>query len=149
MLALPSVGVLQNVYFDLVYNPFYDVTTARLSRYKTLQQKCLRALDLRDARSLLCVGLGTGNELVAALRLAPRINASGIDLSPSALASSRRKLRLTGGAADLRIMDASAIGHPDGSFDRVLCMHVLDFVEAWYDRFARSCAFWPRVGGLW
>jgi ubiquinone/menaquinone biosynthesis C-methylase UbiE len=26
-------------------------------------------------------------------------------------------------------MDASAIRHPDGSFDRVLCMHVLDFVD--------------------
>lgn len=129
MLAHPSVGAFQKVYFDLVYNPLYDATTARLSRYKTLQQKCLRRLNLVKARTLLCVGLGTGNELVAALRVAPRIRISGIDLSPSALASSRRKLRLAGRTADLQIMDASAIRYPDGSFDRVLCMHVLDFVE--------------------
>jgi ubiquinone/menaquinone biosynthesis C-methylase UbiE len=129
VLALPSVGAFQKVYFNLVYNPLYDATTARLSRYKALQQKCLRALDLADARRLLCVGLGTGNELVAVLRAAPQTEVSGIDLSPSALASSRRKLRRAGGTADLQLMDASAILHPDGSFDRVLCMHVLDFVD--------------------
>jgi ubiquinone/menaquinone biosynthesis C-methylase UbiE len=123
------VGVLQKVYFDLIYNPLYDATTARLSRYKVLQQKCLQALDLEETRSLLCVGLGTGNELVAALRTAAQVRVSGIDLSPSALASSRRKLRAAGRTADLQIMDATAIRHPDGSFDRVLCMHVLDFVD--------------------
>ena len=26
-------------------------------------------------------------------------------------------------------MDVTAIRHPDGSFDRVMCMHVLDFVD--------------------
>jgi ubiquinone/menaquinone biosynthesis C-methylase UbiE len=117
------------MYFDLVYNPLYDATTARLSRYKSLQQRCLQALDLEAARSLLCVGLGTGNEMVAALQAAPHLGVSGIDLSPSALASSQRKLRMTGRTADLQIMDVTAIRHPDGSFDRVLCMHVLDFVD--------------------
>jgi ubiquinone/menaquinone biosynthesis C-methylase UbiE len=129
VLALLQVSAFQKVYFDLVYNPLYDATTARLSRYKALQQKCIQALDLEDAGSLLCVGLGTGNELVAALRAAAQVRVSGIDLSPSALASSRRKLRLAGGTADLQIMDASAIRHPDGSFDRVLCVHVLDFMD--------------------
>jgi ubiquinone/menaquinone biosynthesis C-methylase UbiE len=123
------VGALQQLYFDLVYNPLYDATTARFSRYRTLQQKCLQALDLEGARSLLCAGLGTGNELLPALRNAPRMRVSGIDLSPSALASSRRKLRMAGKTADLRIMDVTALGHPEGAFDRVLCMHVMDFVD--------------------
>ena len=117
------------MYFDLVYNPLYDATTARFSRYKALQQKCLQTLDLEEARTLLCVGLGTGNEVVAALQAALHLKVSGIDLSPSALASSRRKLRARGRTADLQIMDVTAIRHPDGSFDRVLCMHVLDFVD--------------------
>ena len=117
------------MYFDLVYNPLYDATTARFSRYKSLQQRCLQALDLEGARSLLCVGLGTGNEMVAALQAAPHLCLSGIDLSLSALASSQRKLRMTGRTADLQIMDVTRIRHPDGSFDRVLCMHVLDFVD--------------------
>jgi ubiquinone/menaquinone biosynthesis C-methylase UbiE len=124
-----KVGSLQRLYFDLVYNPLYDMTTARLSRYKALQQKCLLALDLVDARRLLCVGLGTGNELVAALQAAPHLEVTGIDLSPSALATSRRKLRVSGRTANLQIMDAADIRHTDGSFDRVLCMHVLDFVD--------------------
>jgi SAM-dependent methyltransferase len=124
-----EVGALQQLYFDLIYNPLYDATTARFSRYRTLQQKCLRALDLEGAGSLLCVGLGTGNELLPALRIAPRIRVSGIDLSPSALASSRRKLRMAGKTAELKIMDVTALGHPEGTFDRVLCMHVLDFVD--------------------
>jgi SAM-dependent methyltransferase len=123
------VGALQRLYFDLVYNPLYDATTARFSRYRILQEKCLRALDGQEARSLLCVGLGTGNELVPALRSAPRARISGIDLSPSALASSRRKLRRAGAAAVLQIMDATALRHADGSFDRVLCVHVMDFVD--------------------
>jgi ubiquinone/menaquinone biosynthesis C-methylase UbiE len=124
-----SLGALQRVYFDLVYNPLYDATTARFSRYKALQKRCLQALDLEVARSLLCVGLGTGNEMVAALQATPHLCISGIDLSLSALASSQRKLRMAGRIADLQIMDVTAIHYPDRSFDRVLCMHVLDFVD--------------------
>lgn len=123
------MGVFQRVYFDLVYNPLYDASTATLSRYKAIQQKCLHMLDLKDARRLLCVGLGTGNELTAALRIAPRIEIWGIDLSPLALAASRRKLRKMHRTVNLRIMDATDIRYPGGSFDRVFCMHVLDFVD--------------------
>jgi ubiquinone/menaquinone biosynthesis C-methylase UbiE len=123
------VGALQRLYFDLVYNPLYDATTARLSRYRTLQRKCLQALAMDGARSLLCVGLGTGNELVPALAASPGLSVTGIDLSPSALASSRKKLRAAGRTAQLEVMDATALRRPDGTFDRVLCMHVLDFVD--------------------
>jgi ubiquinone/menaquinone biosynthesis C-methylase UbiE len=123
------VGVLQRLYFDTVYNPLYDATTARFSRYKSLQACCIAALGLAGTQSLLCVGLGTGNELVAALGEAPGLHLTGIDLSASALAASRRKLRAAGSGADLQIMDATALGFPDASFDRVLCMHVLDFLQ--------------------
>jgi len=123
------VGVLQRLYFDSVYNPLYDATTARFSRYKSLQERCIAALELSGAQSLLCVGLGTGNELVAALAAAPGLRLTGIDLSASALAASRRKLRACGSGADLRIMDATALDFPEASFDRVLCVHVLDFLE--------------------
>lgn len=123
------MGALQRLYFNSVYNPLYDATTARFSRYKSLQARCIESLGLAGTQSLLCVGLGTGNELVAALAAAPGIRLTGIDLSPSALAASRRKLRAAGGGADLQIMDATALGFPDASFDRVLCVHVLDFLE--------------------
>lgn len=123
------MGNLQKFYFNSVYNPLYDATTARFSRYRGLQARCIEALGLAGIHSLLCVGLGTGNELIAALRKAPAIGLTGIDLSPSALASCRRKLRAAGAAAELRLMDAAALAFPDESFDSVLCMHVLDFLE--------------------
>jgi ubiquinone/menaquinone biosynthesis C-methylase UbiE len=123
------VGALQRAYFDHVYNPLYDATTATLNRYRMLQARCIRMLELQSSRSILCVGMGTGNEAVTILAAAPHIEVSGIDLSASALAASRRKLRRIGRQADLRRMDAASLQFADGSFDRALCLHVLDFVE--------------------
>jgi ubiquinone/menaquinone biosynthesis C-methylase UbiE len=116
------------LYFDRIYNPIYDRTTATLSRYRMLQAQCLAALELQSARRLLCVGLGTGSEAVEALRIAPQITVSGIDFSTAALERSRHKLQRLGRTADLRLMDAAALAYAEGSFDRALCMHVLDFV---------------------
>ena len=120
-------GFLQ-LYFDRIYNPIYDRTTATLDRYRRLQAQCLAALELQSASRLLCVGLGTGSEAVAALRLAPQLALSGIDFSAAALERSRRKLQSLGRTADLRLMDAAELAYKEGSFDRALCLHVLDFV---------------------
>ena len=116
------------LYFDKIYNPIYDRTTATLNRYHLLQAQCLAALELQSARRLLCVGLGTGSEAVEALKIAPRITVSGIDFSTAALERSRRKLERLGQKADLRLMDVAELGYTEGSFDRALCVHVLDFV---------------------
>ena len=134
------------LYFDHVYNPIYDTTTATLSRYRLLQAKCLDLLALQDARRLLCVGLGTGNEAVAALKAAPHLRLTGVDFSPSALARSRAKLRRAGGKAELSLMDAAALRFPDRCFDRVLCMHVLDFVDE-VDAVVREIVRVLRPGG--
>jgi len=119
---------LLRLYFNRIYNPIYDRTTATLNRYRLLQARCLAALELQSARRLLCVGLGTGSEALAALRIAPRISVSGIDFSTAALGRSRRKLERFGKVADLRLMDAADLAYAEGSFDRALCLHVLDFV---------------------
>ncbi len=116
------------LYFDRVYNPIYDVTTATLSRYRALQERCLALLKIGKDERTLCVGLGTGNELVTLLARAPGLPVVGIDLSRSALERARRKTRGMG-RPDLRIMDARTLDFADGSFDRVLCVHVLDFVD--------------------
>ena len=120
--------VLLRLYFDRIYNPIYDLTTATLNRYRLLQARCLAALELPAARRLLCVGLGTGSEAAAALSIAPRLEISGIDFSASALEASRRKLERLGKVADLRLMDAAELAYAEGYFDRALCVHVLDFV---------------------
>lgn len=122
------VGSFQEAYFNSVYNPIYDATTARFSRYKDLQHRCIEILDLHRARTMLCVGLGTGNEAAAALGEAPHLSLTGIDLSSTALAASRRKLRRMQRTADLRLMNAESLSFGDHSFDTVMCMHVMDFV---------------------
>ncbi len=119
---------LLRLYFDRIYNPIYDLTTATLNRYRLVQARCLAALELQSARRLLCVGLGTGGEAAAALRIAPRIEISGIDFSASALEASRRKHGRLGRKADQRLMDAAELAYAEGYFDRALCVHVLDFV---------------------
>ncbi len=129
MLECCAVGVFLRTYFDRVYNPLYDATTASLSRYRILQARCIQALQLETARRILCVGLGTGNEAVTVLQAAPHLGLSGIDLSPAALVKSRRKLHRLGRSADLQLMDAAALRYGDNCFDRVLCIHVLDFVD--------------------
>ncbi len=124
------MSALQEAYFNSVYTPIYDATTARFSRYRDLQRRCLEALELDRARSMLCVGLGTGNEAAAALGTAPHLSLTGIDLSPNALAASRRKLRRMQRTADLRRMNAESLSFGDQTFDAVMCMHVLDFVDS-------------------
>lgn len=126
---MSPVGKFSRVYFNSVYNPLYDATTARFSRYQQLQQHCLAGLHLHRARNLLCVGLGTGNEAVAALKAFPDLAVAGVDLSSSALRSARRKLRGIGKRADLRLQSAEALPFSDHAFDAALCMHVLDFVD--------------------
>ena len=117
------------IYFDRIYNPVYDLTTARLALYRALHDRCLDLLALRESDTLLCVGLGTGNELVGVGRRRPGTRATGVDFSPAALRRAGSKLRRAGFGASLRIMDARRLDLRDGSFGRVLCIHVLDFVD--------------------
>jgi SAM-dependent methyltransferase len=124
------VSALQEAWFNGVYNPVYDATTARFSRYRDLQRRCLDSLQLHRAQTMLCVGLGTGNEAAAALWAAPHLTLTGIDLSATALAASRRKLRQMRRKADLRLMNAESLAFNDRSFDTVMCMHVIDFVDS-------------------
>jgi ubiquinone/menaquinone biosynthesis C-methylase UbiE len=124
------VGAFQEAYFNSVYNPIYDVTTARFSRYRDLQRRCLDVLELHRAQDMLCVGLGTGNEAAAALGAAPHLSLTGVDLSSTALSASRRKLRRMRRKAELRLMNAESLAFRDHSFDTVMCMHVLDFVDS-------------------
>ena len=95
---------------------------------------------------MLCVGLGTGNEAEAALRAAPHLSLTGIDLSISALTASRRKLRRMRKKAALHIMNAEALDFADGTFDTVMCMHLLDFVDR-ADRVVAEAVRVLRPGG--
>ena len=129
---MPVSEWLLSAYFNYVYTPVYDHSTARFSRYRELQKKCLARLDFRPRDRILCIGLGTGNELtrIAAVPGPEQgLKITGIDTSPAALERAREKADLVGAAVDLRIMDARSLDFPEASFDKVVCIHVMDFVD--------------------
>ena len=55
---------LMQRYFDLVYNPLYDLTVAQTSPYRRFQKTCIDKLQLDDNDAVLCIGVGTGNEIL-------------------------------------------------------------------------------------
>jgi ubiquinone/menaquinone biosynthesis C-methylase UbiE len=120
---------LMQKYFDYLYNPVYDITTARLNQYRKLQSKCIEKLDLCENDRVLCVGLGTGNELVNILQKKRNIKITGVDYSKTALRKASKKARELGKSVELLLQDARNLEFEAGSFDRVLCIHVMDFVD--------------------
>lgn len=83
MISLPRK--LMQSYFDFAYNRVYDFTTARIGCYQTLLRTCIDKLHLRDNDRVLCVGLGTGNEVIPILERNKNINIVGVDYSYTAL----------------------------------------------------------------
>jgi len=116
-------------YFDCAYNPAYDLTTARISRYRTLQLRCVQKLRPGRGDRILCVGMGTGNEVLHILKAQPDVEVVGIDQSRSALRKARKKALESGKRMDVSTMDACHLAFASGSFDSVLCIHVTDFVH--------------------
>jgi len=122
-------GKLMQTYFNYVYNPVYDFTTGRLNRYRWLQERCVVRLEPHDKDRVLCVGVGTGNEISHILQLNRSVDVVGIDYSHTALQKAYRKSLALGKEIKLLIMDARHLKFTAGSFDKVLCIHVMDFVE--------------------
>ncbi|MFO8143126.1 MAG: class I SAM-dependent methyltransferase [Dehalococcoidales bacterium] len=115
-------------YFDSVYNIAYDFTTARLRRFQKLQASCVGRLTLEDDDQVLCVGLGTGNEIQHILTKNREVAVTGIDYSKTALKKAVRKAISTGRSISLHLMDARQLDFASGTFDSVVCIHVMDFL---------------------
>jgi len=120
---------LVQAYFNFAYNPVYDFTIGQLNRYQELQRRCIGKLELKDDDSVLCVGLGTGNEIYHLLQTNRNINIVGIDFSKTALRKARKKALRLGKEIETYIMNAKWLKFTTGSFDEVLCLHVMDFIE--------------------
>ncbi len=120
---------LMLAYFNYVYNPVYDFTTGQLSRYHHLQKRCVGKLDLKDRDRILCVGVGTGNEILHIFRRNRNADIVGIDYSHAALNRASRKVLALRKEIQLLLMDARHLRFPAGSFDKVLCIHLMDFVQ--------------------
>ena len=120
---------LMQCYFDLVYNRVYDFSTAHLNRYQRLQRKCIDQLEFQDNDKVLCVGVGTGNEVLRILESNPKVNMVGIDYSSTALRKAYNRALKWGKRIDVLLMDARHLDFPDESFDAAVCLHVMDFVK--------------------
>lgn len=116
-------------YFDLVYTPVYDFTTSQLSSYRRLQNTCIDRLQIAAGDTILCVGVGTGNEILGILERKEQVEITGIDLSPRALNRAHHKATKRNKKIKLLQMNASKLAFADESFDKVFCFHVMDFVE--------------------
>ena len=120
---------LMRAYFDHAYNLAYDFTTARLNRYRKLQSTCVSKLKFRDADKVLCVGVGTGNEVLHVLQINRNVKIVGVDYSKTALRKAYRKALVRGKEIEVLIMDARCLEFAAESFDKVLCLHVMDFID--------------------
>ncbi|MDO8491545.1 MAG: class I SAM-dependent methyltransferase [Dehalococcoidia bacterium] len=130
---------LAELCFDLVYNPIYDATTARLSPYQRFQDGCVGKLRLSEGDRVLCLGTGTGNEIVRIMEGNAAVSVVGVDISRKALQRARAKARRLGKPVELHRMDAQQLGFPDRSFDAVVCLHVMGFLRE--DKMATSEIF--------
>jgi ubiquinone/menaquinone biosynthesis C-methylase UbiE len=120
---------LMKAYFNFVYNPVYDFTTARFNRYRELQESCIEKLTVKDKDLILCVGVGTGNEVVRILQANRNTQIVGIDYSETALRKAYEKALRLGIEIEVAVMDAQRLEFLGGTFDKVMCFHVMDFVE--------------------
>ena len=125
---MPSRGLIRR-YFDAVYNPLYDAGTGRLIRYRQAQQRVAALLKAESGSTVLCVGLGTGNELATLRASARDLHIVGVDFSSSALARARRKSSFAPHTS-LLLMEAQQLGFRNESFDRVLAYHLTDFLPS-------------------
>jgi len=94
-----------------------------------LQKRCVSKLKIEDNDKILCVGLGTGNEIRHILDSGKEVSITGVDYSSTALRKAREKVVGLNNRIKLRLMDARNLDFPTGSFDKVLCLHVMDFID--------------------
>ena len=116
-------------YFNLVYSRIYDFTTSGNSAYRKQQEICINKLELTDGDRLLCIGVGTGNELERILEKNQKGNIAAIDQSITALNRARKKMTRPSENVELYLMDARHLEFEDTSFDKVLCIHVMEFIK--------------------
>jgi ubiquinone/menaquinone biosynthesis C-methylase UbiE len=124
-----TTGKLVQAYFNYAYNPVYDFTTGRLNRYRRLQERCVEKLKLKDKERVLCIGVGTGNEILHVLHRNKKVSIVGVDYSYTALQRASEKVLALSKEVQLLLMDARYLDFAAGSFDKVLCIHLMDFVQ--------------------
>ena len=97
-------------YFNYFYNPVYDLATGALAPYSALQWRCVRKFRLDNDERILCVGLGTGNEIAHILRINSKVSLFGVDYSYTALIKASQKAIRLGAIFELKKNGCSVYG---------------------------------------
>lgn len=120
----------QGLYMNYVYLPVYDLTVAKLAAYQRLQKTVLDLLSVQQGQTVLFVGAGNGSEVIRLLEQYPSkdLQAIAVDLSHQALNRCRRRAARRGYLIQAFQMDAQRLAFADGQFDRLLCVHTMDFL---------------------
>ena len=120
---------LMQLHFDYIYNPVYDLVVPQFAPYRKLQSACIDKFTFDDGDKVLCVGVGTGNEIVHILEANTNVHIVGVDCSDTALRKARKKALARGKEIEALNMDAHSLEFDTGSFDKALCVHLMEFVE--------------------
>ncbi|MBB3082955.1 class I SAM-dependent methyltransferase [Geodermatophilus sabuli] len=109
--------------------PLYDPMT-RLMGVERIHRRLLDQAALRPGQTVLEIGCGTGNLLLAAKETQPAATAVGVDPDLAALARADRKARRRGLAVQLDRGHAEELPYADDSVDVVLSSFMLHHVPA-------------------
>jgi len=116
-------------YVNNVYTPVYDFTIANLYRYQELQKICVSKLSIESNDKILCIGLGTGNEIIHLMKYNQCIDITGIDCCIKPLKRAQTKASKMNASIDLYCMDVLNLEFESDTFDKILCIHVMDFIN--------------------
>jgi ubiquinone/menaquinone biosynthesis C-methylase UbiE len=109
--------------------PLYDPFTRLIGAGAAHRQLADQA-GLGSAQRVLEIGCGTGNLALLVKRTCPRLEVTGLDPDPRALARAGRKARRSGLALRLDRGFADQLPYPDASFDRVLSSLMFHHLDA-------------------
>jgi len=113
---------------------FTGINHAQVERYLNPPSTAFHGLEyayylLGDVRgkTVLDLGCGKGENLIP---LAVRgADVLGVDLSPDLVECARRRVRVAGLKADVRVGSAYSTGLPDGSVDVIFCIALIHHLE--------------------
>lgn len=109
--------------------PFYD-PVVRLLGGDAARKALLDQAALRPNQRVLEVGCGTGTLVIQIKHLHPRIEVTGLDPDPKALARARRKAARANVAIQFDIGVAGELTYPAASFDRVFSSFMFHHLPA-------------------